>query len=151
MTLRWFFDPDETIAPQPDLKYLLNYVEYDQRNQQTWNGYFTWNEMTGEYDLVVRKDFGYAAIKNSYDKTLWAEKMYIGENYDTILLENDGYAIMEREYNDKGQLYRVYYYDEKRELTEMKDGYAVVEYKYDDSGNDVARVYYDRSMSVITR
>ena len=107
--------------------------EFNKADQMLREAYYI--QKGEEFQQVVRKDWGYAAVERVYDeKGFWTRQTYLNAGNEPVRNPETGYAILEREYNEYGRLWKKSYYIKEGQPTDSVDGYAQIEYIYDSSG-----------------
>lgn len=135
----FFGEHDEAIIKQ-DGGYFMFVNTYDGRK---WTG-------TRYYDCegrqVLRKDTGYAEIRNEYsDADGWlVSQAFCDEEGCPVVSTKYGCASMAFAYDALGNRVDTKYYDTEFCLTPRKDlGYAMVRSEYNESGQCISTKYYD--------
>lgn len=97
--------------------------------------------------LTLRKDEGYAVVKNTYDDygQCTAQTYYDASGQlNPIIAKNQHCAGLRYKYDERGNKTDVKYLDLDENLMVRRDlGYARISMKYDDIGNKIEESYYD--------
>lgn len=145
-TYVWYFGEDDEMIERDDMGVVMHYREYDPYGHMLSDEYYAFNpENHTQVQLAIRKDWGYAVIKQAFDGSNRTMIKYLDEEGNLIVPEKIGYALCELEYDDAGQLSRWIYYDDKGNLaTPVNDEAAIVERIYDSTGNCVGETLYNK-------
>ena len=107
--------------------------EFDEADRMIRDAYYIQKEE--ELQQVVRKDLGYSAKEDIYDKEgFWIKRTYLNSQNEPVINRKVGYAILEQTYNENGRLSKYSYYIKEGEPIDGINHYAQVEYEYYDSG-----------------
>ena len=120
----------------------MNYKIYDDYGNLTWDSYYHYDGIN--YQKAVRKDLGYFAVNNIYDKKVLTSREYLDEDEIWVINQSQGYASVDYTYDSQGRIVDETYYDQEGYIINCTKGYARIEYLYDDSGNEKERVYRDK-------
>lgn len=133
MTYRWYYGKDGELLDREDFGASMYLQSYDELDHMTWEGYYTL--LDGEWKLAVRRDEGYAAVRNEYDENgFWMGRTYLDADENPVVYSKQGYATQKRLYDENGQLRWNLYLDADGEPVDTKEQYAKEVWTHNQAG-----------------